>query len=79
MSYIPTFPGEGVTPQWLYDELQRIASEMYRPTASTYETLHVAPERPQEGMVATADGTDWNPGAGAGIYQYRAGAWNRLG
>lgn len=79
MSYLPTFPGEGVTPQWLYDELQRIATEMYKPTGLIFGTLFVAPTKPQEGEVASADGTQWNPGSGAGLYQYRAGAWHYLG
>lgn len=42
------------------------------------ETLSVAPARPQEGMVALADGTNWNPGEGAGFYGYRNGAWRIL-
>jgi hypothetical protein len=31
-----------------------------------------------EGLVAFANGTDWNPGSGAGLYEYRGGAWNKL-
>jgi len=79
MSYVPTFPGEGVTPQWLYDELQRIGNEMNTSSAIIFDTLHAAPARPQEGMLVSADGTDWNPGSGAGMYQYRASAWHYLG
>ena len=79
MAYLPTFPGESITPQWLYAELQQIAVEMYRPPALTFETLNVEPTRPQEGMLVSADGTNWNPGSGAGMYQYRAGAWHFLG
>lgn len=79
MSYIPTFPGEGVTPQWLYDELQRIGTEMVRPEGLTFDELHVAPARPQEGMLVYADGTDWNPGSGAGLYQWRGASWHFLG
>lgn len=78
MSYQPTFPGEGITPQWLYDELQRIGSEMSRPHQLLREVLHVEPARPQEGLEACADGVDWNPGAGAGLYLYIGGAWVKL-
>lgn len=42
-------------------------------------TLHVEPTKPREGMVVTADGSDWNPGSGAGIYQYRGGSWVKIG
>jgi hypothetical protein len=32
------------------------------------ETLHAPPARIFGGMAAIADGTDWNPGSGAGLY-----------
>lgn len=37
-----------------------------------------APARPREGMTANADGTNWNPGGGAGLYQYLGAAWVKL-
>lgn len=37
-----------------------------------------APARLYNGLVAFADGTNWNPGSGAGLYEYRGGAWNKL-
>jgi hypothetical protein len=43
------------------------------------ETLHAEPERVREGMVVLADGTDWNPGSGAGFYGYYGSAWVKLG
>lgn len=36
------------------------------------------PEKPRDGMVAFADGTSWNPGAGGGLYERVAGAWQKL-
>lgn len=79
MSYIPTYPGEGVTPTWLYNELQRIATEMSRPDLLTFTPIHEAPPRPVEGLLAFADGVDWNPsGAGAGLHQYVGGVWDKL-
>ena len=78
MSYEPTHPGEGITVEWLYYELQRVSSEMYRPDVLRLEVLHIEPERPQDGMLAFADGTDWNPGSGAGTYERRGGAWVKL-
>jgi len=41
--------------------------------------LHVAPIRPRTGMVVLADGTDWDPGSGAGFYGYYGSAWVKLG
>ena len=40
--------------------------------------LYAAPAKPREGMLAVADGTSWNPGAGKGLYEYKSGAWSKL-
>ena len=42
-------------------------------------TLHAEPSKLVEGMIRLADGTDWDPGSGAGLYQYRDAAWRFLG
>lgn len=33
---------------------------------------HQAPARPRKGMIVYADGTDWNPGSGEGLYVYKS-------
>ena len=43
------------------------------------QTLHAVPKRLRAGMVVLADGTDWDPGAGAGFYGYYGAAWHKLG
>lgn len=78
MAYTPTFPGEDITPQWLYEELSRIASNMVKPAGLQFDVLRAEPLKPQDGQLAFADGTDWNPGGGAGLYQYVSGAWAKL-
>jgi hypothetical protein len=40
--------------------------------------IHTEPDKPRDGMLVYADGTDWNPGAGEGIYGYVNGAWSKL-
>jgi hypothetical protein len=35
----------------------------------TLQILHAQPTRVFKGMVVYADGTDWNPGSGEGIYR----------
>jgi hypothetical protein len=40
-------------------------------------TLAAEPNRPRDGLVAYADGTAWDPGAGEGLYTYFAGAWHK--
>jgi len=42
------------------------------------EETNVAPEKPRAGEVRYADGTNWNPGSGIGIYAYYSGTWNKL-
>ncbi len=61
-------------------ELERVADELRepRPFVLQFQQLYAAPQNPQVGMLAWADGTSWNPGAGAGLYEYRGGAWNKV-
>ena len=35
----------------------------------TFKVLHAAPVRYWAGLVVYADGADWNPGSGEGIYR----------
>jgi hypothetical protein len=48
-----------------------------------FQELHAEPERPENGMVVLADGTDWKPnGTGTeGIYRYKSdgSTWVKLG
>lgn len=41
--------------------------------------LFVEPERPRDGLTVYADGTEWNPGSGEGVYTYYGAAWHKLG
>lgn len=64
---------------WIEVELQRLARYLSSALASLWvETLHVAPDRPRNGMIVYADGTHWNPGSGEGFYGYQAGSWVKL-
>lgn len=64
------------------DELRAVQNESELPNPSfglVLPTLSVAPDKPRQGLTVIADGTNWNPGAGAGVYTYYSNAWNRLG
>lgn len=64
------------------DELRRVQSEteMPQPQAGViFPQLHVEPLKLKDGLVVLADGTDWNPGSGAGFYGYYGAAWHKLG
>ena len=66
--------------KWLWLELQHLSGELHKAVPMLQiDEMHVAPQRPRNGMIVLADGTDWNPGAGAGFYGYRGGAWVKLG
>lgn len=62
----------------MQEELTRIAASIDALYDGLREIRHAAPARPKEGMIVIADGTDWNPGSGAGAYEYKGGAWSKL-
>ena len=63
--------------EWVARELARVREALE--TATDVEFLTAVPAKPREGMRVGADGTNWNPGAGKGVYVYYSGAWNKLG
>lgn len=63
--------------QVLNNEFQRLAAVLS--TASTIDFLHAEPTKLREGLTVGADGTDWDPGAGKGVYTYYDSAWHKLG
>lgn len=46
--------------------------------ASFLVVTYVEPSKPRETMIRFADGVEWNPGAGRGLYQYVSGTWTKL-
>lgn len=64
--------------RWAENEFQRLARSLTETGLVPMQELHVEPEKPREGMLARADGTDWNPGGGKGTYEYVDGAWVKL-
>jgi len=81
MAYNPGIPPQdpALLPQFVYDELLQISSILRMvEEGRILPVLHAAPRRAREGMIAVADGTNWNPGAGKGLYEYDGGAWNKL-
>lgn len=64
--------------QWIVDQFEKLARELAETIALELRPIHVAPIKPRAGMIVSADGTDWNPGAGAGAYEFIGGTWNKL-
>lgn len=67
-------------PQFLDQELRNISQGRVAPVfVLALATSHKEPAKLADGYVVLADGADWNPGSGAGVYCYRGGAWRFLG
>ena len=73
---LPDDTREALKMLWSVTEEQLIDINRHRD--SLHKIWHVAPGKPREGMLVYADGTDWNPGSGAGYYVYYAGAWHAM-
>jgi hypothetical protein len=61
-------------------EAQKELREAYVEVRTSFDlVLHAEPSKQVEGMIRQADGTNWDPGSGAGLYQFRGGSWRFLG
>lgn len=65
--------------QFMQDELYRIKVAVDALAAGHFTQVHVAPLRPRQGDTRLADGVDWDPGSGQGVYTYYNAAWHKLG
>lgn len=79
MVYQPSNPPpmetvEEVT-RWFFDELQTLSKSLSETNALDLRTVNQEPVRPREGLIVQADGTNWDPGEGAGSYVYQGGNW----
>lgn len=65
---------------WLSHQLRQIADTLTEPEVTRIHLaeLNAAPSRITDGDIVRADGTNWNPGSGAGIYARISGAWIKL-
>ena len=81
MTYTPESPPLSVDPElqeYLMRELARIGDSVQRAEVIVLLLTNVAPDKPEEGSIIFADGVNFNPGAGIGIYGRIAGAWVKL-
>ena len=54
--------------QFLITELKRLGDILLNQATFRLEVTHEEPSRPRAGDIRFADGSDWNPGSGQGIY-----------
>lgn len=64
----PVIPEE--LPDYLFNELNRLSDILFNIDTFRLEETNVAPDKPRDGDIRYADGTNWNPGSGRGIYAY---------
>lgn len=64
---------------YLLKELEAVERGLNQIGMVEFQELNAAPTKFRPGMVVLADGTNWNPGSGAGFYGYYGGAWHKLG
>lgn len=80
--YTPRIPPqeEAELLPYLDDELVKIAQQINSLIAGEYEVLYKEPAKVKPGLVVYADGTQWNPGSGEGLYRRNlAGSWVFIG
>ena len=63
---------------YLFHELNRLSDIIFNLDVMRLEQTNVAPNKPRDGDIRYADGTNWNPGSGTGIYAYVGGSWTKL-
>lgn len=64
--------------RWVKEELDKI-SVAISSLEYQYSPLYAEPERYSVGFIAYADGVNWNPGSGEGLYIYKSTGWTLLG
>ena len=68
----------------IYTELELVAEvERLRYRVAELEramlvTSYAPPVKPNDPMLRIADGVQWNPGSGKGIYLWQSGSWVKL-
>ena len=65
---------------YVVTELKRLGNTILNQTHLRAERVHAEPEKPRGGDIVYADGSDWNPGSGEGIYFFKESttAWVKL-
>lgn len=82
MNYTPNaVPNDPASiPEFLQRELSVISRTLQGKVSSVWMApRNVAPDKPRDGLLVKADGTNWDPGSGEGVYCYYGAAWHYLG
>ena len=63
---------------WVEEELGYLEQAQYDTKVLQLQPSFRDVAKPRDGMLIYADGVHFDPGAGAGTYERRGGAWHKL-
>ena len=78
VSYTGYFADNEEAWNFMLEEFESIAVSLQEFEIISLTTNFKAPTKPREGDIIFADGTQWDPGNGKGVYVYYNGIWNKL-
>lgn len=81
MAFTPSNPPSSEPAEilrWAQGEFERLARTLAETIALDLRPVAREPDKPRAGMIVSADGTNWDPGAGAGAYEFIGGVWVKL-
>jgi len=78
MRYNPIPSPSEYDSSYLYGELRKLKEAIDQQADGHLDQSNVAPSKPRDGDIRYADGTNWNPGTGEGVYCYYNATWNKL-
>ena len=61
--------------EYLYHELNRLSDIIFNLDVMRLEQSNTAPDKPRDGDIRYADGTNWNPGQGENLYYFDGTNW----
>ena len=61
--------------RYVKDLEERLAASLSALATGKMEVQHSPPDKPRAVTMAVADGADWNPGGGYGLYAYNGTTW----
>ena len=66
-------------PRYIFEEFLKLQGALQENPTTFIEVKNVAPDRIKQGDIVYADGTNFTPGSGEGIYfRNAAGSWVKL-
>jgi len=72
MRYSPNYSGQDAN---VAQELLTISQVLNAVAENIVDVSYHPPDKPRKGMTRYADGTEWDPGAGGGLYYYTGSVW----